>query len=109
MPIFVFTYPMPTGYPPGGPESISAWTAWFESMGESLAGIGRRVVEPAEFRDCAVGARLGGYSFVTADDLESADAAAKRSPAFDASGGVEVGMVTELSVDGASSGQGLSG
>jgi hypothetical protein len=42
MPTFVFTYQMPTDYGPGRPETMAAWTAWFESMGESLADIAKR-------------------------------------------------------------------
>ena len=109
MPTFMFTYRMPTDYVAGGAETMAAWTAWFESMGESLADIGNPVFESAELGDCGAGTRLGGYSFVTAGDLESAVAVAKRSPALDAGGGVEVGVVTELNVDVASDGQGLSG
>jgi hypothetical protein len=106
MPTFVFTYQMPADYVPGRPETMAAWTAWFESMGESLADIGKPVAESAELGDCGTGTRLGGYSFVTADDFESAVAIAKRSPALHAGGGVEVGMVTELNVDVASNSEG---
>ena len=81
MPTFVFTYRMPTGYVPSGPETMAAWTVWFESMGESLADIGNPV-------------------------FESAVAVAKRSPALDAGGGVEVGVVTDLNVDVATDGRG---
>ena len=103
---FVFTYRMPAGYVPGRPGTMAAWTAWFESMGESLAGIGNPVIESAELGNCGPGTRLGGYSFVTAGDLESAVAIAKRSPALDAGGVVELGMVTEINTSAASDGQG---
>jgi hypothetical protein len=106
MPTFVFTYRMPVDYVLGRPETMAAWTAWFESMGESLADIGKPIVESAELGNCRAGTRLGGYSFVTADDLETAVAIAKRSPALDAGGGIEVGMVTEINVGVASNGQG---
>jgi ketosteroid isomerase-like protein len=101
MPTFMFTYRMPADYVPGEPETMAAWTAWFESMGETLADIGKPVVESAGLGNCGAGTRLGGYSFVTADDLESAVAVAKRSPALDAGGGVEVGVVTELNAGAA--------
>lgn len=105
MPTFVFTYRMPTGYVPA-PETMAAWTDWFDSMGGGLADTGKPVVESSELGNCGAGTRLGGYSLVTADDLKSAVAVAKRSPALNAGGGVEVGLVTELKVDVASSGQG---
>jgi len=106
MPTFVFTYRMPRDYVPGGSETVAAWTAWFDALGESLSDIGKPVVESTELGDCGAGTRLGGFSFVTADDLESAEALAKGSPALAVSGGVEVGAVTALRVDSPSSGQG---
>ena len=80
--------------------------AWFDALGESLSDIGKPVVESTELGDCGAGTRLGGFSFVTADDLESAVALAKGSPALAVGGGVEVGAVTALRVDSPSSGQG---
>jgi hypothetical protein len=46
--------------------------------------------------NCGPGTHLCGYSFVTADDLESAVALAKGAPVVSAGGGVEVGEITEL-------------
>jgi hypothetical protein len=106
MPTFESAYRMLTGHVRGGPETLAAWTARFESMGESLADISKPVVESAELGDCGAGTRLGGYSFVTADDLGSAVAVAKGSPALDIGGGVKVGVVTEINVDVAPSGRG---
>jgi hypothetical protein len=105
MPAFVFTYRMPTGYVSGGPDAMATWAAWFESMGESLSDRGNPVFESAELGNCGDGTRLGGYSFVTADDLQSALALAKGSPALEAGGGVEVGVVTMLNLDQLSTGQ----
>ncbi len=45
---------------------------------------------------CDDSTRLGGYSFVTADDLESAVALAKSAPVLATGGGVEVGEITEI-------------
>jgi hypothetical protein len=106
MPTFVFTYRMPEDYVPGGPETMAKWTAWFDSMGESLSDLGNPVFESTELGTCGEGTRLGGYSFVTAQDLGTAVSLAKRSPALDVGGGVEVGAVTMLNLDSASSGQG---
>jgi hypothetical protein len=106
MPTFVFTYRMPTGYVPGGPDTMAAWEAWFDSMGQSLSDRGNPVFESSELGSCGEGTRLGCYSFVTADDLESAVALAKESPALRAGGGVEVGVITVLNLDSPSSGQG---
>jgi hypothetical protein len=106
MPMFVFTYRMPPGYVPGGPDTMAAWAAWFDSLGESLPDRGNPVFESAILGNCGPESRLGGYSFVTADDLESAVALAKGSPALGDGGGVEVGAITVLNPDSPSSGRG---
>ena len=96
MPTFVFTYRMPKDHVPGGPATMAAWTAWFASMGADLLDIGNPVVEAAQVGTCGKGTRLGGYSFVTAEDLASALTMAQVSPALDAGGGGEVGVVEAL-------------
>ncbi len=106
MPTFVFTYRIPTDYVPGGPDTMAAWAAWFDSMGESLSDRGNPVSESTDLGRCGEGTRLGGYSLITADNLESAAALAKGSPALDVGGGVEVGLITVLDLDSASSGKG---
>jgi hypothetical protein len=85
---------------------MAVWAAWFDSMGQSLSDRGNPVFESAELGNCGDGTRLGGYSFVTAEDLDSAVALAKGSPALESGGGVEVGAVTVLNLDSPSSGQG---
>ena len=106
MPTFVLTYRMPRDYVPGGPQTAASWAAWFDSMGEHLCDRGNPVFESAGLGDCGPGTRLGGYSLVTAEDIESAAALAKGSPALQAGGGVEVGAITVLNLDSPSSGQG---
>jgi hypothetical protein len=106
MPTFVFTYRMPRDYVPGRPDTMATWAAWFDSMGQSLSDRGNPVFESAELGNCGDGPRLGGYSFVTADDLDSAVALAKGSPALEAGGGVEVGAITVLNFDSPSSREG---
>lgn len=105
MPTFVFSYRMPTDYAPGGPETIDAWKAWFESMGGRLSDRGNPVFESTELGNCGKGTQLGGYSFVDAGDFESAVAIAKGSPALNAGGGGEIGAVTVLNIDSQSSGR----
>ena len=97
MATFVFAYRMPNDFAPGRPDTVAAWTAWFEGMGANLADQGKPVLEPATLGYCGDGTRLGGYSLVTADDLETALAVAKGCPALHEGAGIEVGMVGELS------------
>jgi hypothetical protein len=97
MPTFVLSYRTPKDNAPSGPEAMDAWMSWFASMGDSVSDPGNPVFESGEVGNCGTGTRLGGYSFVTADDLEAALSLAKGSPALAAGGGVEVGTVTFLS------------
>jgi len=99
MPTYVFTYRSPTDVAAGGSEATEAWIAFFDHMGAAVQQRGNPVFESAEVGRCGAGTRLGGYSFVTADDLESAVALAKGAPVLDAGGGVEVGEVTDLHLD----------
>jgi hypothetical protein len=96
MPKYVFTYRAPLDYVPGQPDAIAAWTEFRTSLGDKVVDFGNPVFEASSVGNCDERTRLGGYSFVTADDLESAVALAKGSPTLSAGGGVEVGEITGL-------------
>ncbi len=96
MTTFLFTYRMPENYRPGRPDTMAAWTAWFDAMGPHLVDRGNPVFESATLGNTGSGTRPGGYSLITADDLEAAVALAKGCPALDDGAGVEVGVLTEL-------------
>jgi hypothetical protein len=92
---FIFTYRTPritrrappAGSPPGTP---------FQSMGSQLRDLGKPVFNRATAGDSADGARLGGYSLVTAENLDEALTLAKGCPIVAAGGGVEVGELADL-------------
>jgi hypothetical protein len=67
-------------------------------MGDSLVDIGKPVVRATALGNhAAETGRLGGYSLIAADDLESAVAIAKGCPALGyGGGGVDVGELGEL-------------
>jgi len=92
MPTFLFSYRMPKDYVLGRPESVAAWTGWFEDLGASVTDRGNPIFQSATVGNCGADTRLGGYSLITADDLDAALALAKGCPAL----GVEVGLITEL-------------
>jgi len=99
MATFLFSYRAPKDYTMGRPETMCAWTAWFTDMGASVTDIGRPVSESAALGDLGDGTRLGGYSIVTADDLEAALALAQGCPILREGGGVEVGVLADLPGD----------
>jgi hypothetical protein len=65
-------------------------------MGASLVEQGLPVVESSSLGNCGAETRLGGYSLVSADDLEAALALAKGCPALEMGAGVWVGVIMEL-------------
>ena len=78
-------------------DAVSAWRAWLESMGTSLDDRGHPVFDRRALGNCGSDTRLGGYSLITADDLEGALALAKGCPGIERGGGVEVGELTLMS------------
>ncbi len=93
---FIFTYRTPADFTPGTPDGIAAWTAWFQGMGSQLRDMGKPVFNRAAVGESAHGPVLGGYSLVTADNLDEAVTLAKDCPIVAAGGGVEVGELADL-------------
>jgi hypothetical protein len=56
---YVFSYRVPEDYTPGQPETVAAWTAWFESMGPNLVDRGHGVIEPSALGNLGDGTRPG--------------------------------------------------
>jgi YCII-related domain len=98
MATFLLSYRMPRDYAHGRPGVAETWQAWFAGLGTSLAERGNPTFESAALGECGPGTKLGGFSLITADDLESAIALAKSCPAVQSgAGGVEVGVIPEPS------------
>jgi hypothetical protein len=86
---------VPADYQPGA-ESAHAWQAWFDSLGSSRIDTGHAVVSTRTLGTLDTSTRLGGYSLVTADDIERAAALARGCPALHLGGAVEVGAIPEF-------------
>jgi hypothetical protein len=95
MPTYVIVNRVPEGYRPS-PEAQRAWTVWFEGLDASLVDRGNPVFSSTTLGASGVETALGGYTLVSADDLEVAVALAKSCPALSYGGGVEVGELTLL-------------
>lgn len=97
MPVFVLTYRNPAGYTPTA-ETTAAWRAWFASMGDQLADLGKPVTGGrAVLGECDPGrTELGGYSLIDVPDLDAAVTIAKGCPHLDRNGGIEVGQIDEF-------------
>jgi len=96
MPKYVFAYRAPKSYVPGQEDATAAWMEFRTTLGDQVLDFGNPVFEASSLGTCDDSTRLGGYSFVTADDLESAVALAKGCPVLSRGGGVEVGEITEI-------------
>jgi hypothetical protein len=92
---FVFSYRVPKDYQPGA-ETGKAWEAWFESLGSSRTDTGHGVIRTRALGDLDSETRLGGYSVVTAEDIDGAVALASGCPALSLGGGVEIGAIPEF-------------
>ncbi len=99
MSTFLFAYRAPKNYTPGDPEAMAAWQAFFEDMGSGVVDVGNPIFARTALGNSADDTVLGGYSLVSADDLESAVAMARGCPTLKNGGGVEVGELTLLSPD----------
>jgi hypothetical protein len=95
VPRFLFSYRVPKDYQPGA-ETGKAWEAWFESLGSSRVDTGHGVIATRALGKLDAETRLGGYSLVTAEDINGAAALAEGCPALRLGGGVEIGAVPEF-------------
>jgi hypothetical protein len=80
----------------GSAETAAAWNAWFERLGGSLVDRGNPVFKRSTLGNCSADTVLGGYTLITADNLEAAVALAQACPILASGGGVEVGELTLL-------------
>jgi hypothetical protein len=95
MPKYVFAYRMQEG-DSGSPDAMAQWMAWFEKLGGAVVDTGNPVFSRSTLGNVGTGSALGGYSLITAEDLEAAVTLAKGCPALAAGGGGEVGELTEM-------------
>jgi hypothetical protein len=97
MSTYLFSYRTSQEPTPATPEAMAAWQGWFQDLGAALVDPGNPVFNRQNVGNCDADTVLGGYTKVSADDLESAVAMTKGCPLLQAGGGVEVGELTVLS------------
>ncbi len=99
MPEFIFTYRSAKNYDPmTDPDGLEAWGAFLDAViGPNVVDPGYPVFEPSTVvGEAGSSTRLGGYSIVTADNLDAALGMAKECPTVARGGGVEVGVLAAL-------------
>jgi hypothetical protein len=101
MPTYLLSYRSAEGFDTGADQSaLPAWASFLDDViAPHVVDPGWPVFEPSvTIGEAGPSTRLGGYSVVTADDLEAALALARSCPAIERGGGVEVGRLAELPV-----------
>jgi YCII-related domain len=93
MPTYLISNRPPRDYTPSA-DTMAAWNAWFEDLGDHLVDRGNPVFASKALGMSPAETRLGGYTLISADDLDAAVALAEKCPVLKHSGGVEVGELT---------------
>jgi|GEM_PF-749817 len=84
--------------PSAGAAAAARMSSWMESLGVNLLDPGKRVTDARALGTCGSETRPGGYSLITADNLEAATALAEGCPGLEMGGGIEVGVIAERPV-----------
>ncbi len=96
---FIFSYRSAKSRGPVADGSeLAAWQAFLNDVvAPNVVDPGWPVFEPATVLGEAEGStQIGGYSVITADDLETAVSMARNCPTIARGGGVKVGVLAEL-------------
>lgn len=99
MPKFIFTYRPAKSYDAvADPDALAAWGAFLNDViGPNAVDPGAPVFEASRtIGEGGTSTRLGGYSIIAADDLETAVSMARSCPTVARGGGVEVGVLADV-------------
>ena len=102
MPKFIFSYRSAKSLDAAAdPEGLAAWQAFLnEVIKPNVVDPGWPVFEPSVLLgEVGASTQLGGYSIVTAGDIDAALSMAKRCPTLERHGGVEVAVLAELPIE----------
>jgi hypothetical protein len=98
MPTYLITNRITDSFRPG-PEAFAAWTAWFERLGAHLEDRGNPAFSRTMLGDCGPETMLGGYTLITADNLDAAVTLAQSHPLLTLGGGLEIGELTLINAE----------
>jgi YCII-related domain len=81
----------------GTPEAAAAWEAWFGKLGDALVDKGNAVLsDRSVVGEAGTVPPLGGYTIVSAADLDEATRLARGCPILQEGGAVEVGLLSPV-------------
>jgi hypothetical protein len=95
MATYLLVHRHPREYAPSA-DTAADWIAWFEHLGRAVEDLGNPVFERNAVGDCGPATVLGGYTLITADDLNGAMELAQGCPIVREGGGVEVGVLVPV-------------
>ena len=101
MSTYLFAYRAPRDYQPGNRDEMIAWQTWFEELGGALVDAGNPIFSRTTIGAGTSDTDLGGYSLVIADNVDAAMKLAHGCPFMKLGGGVEIGEITPLSENAA--------
>jgi hypothetical protein len=93
MPTYLITNRIPPDFT-ASPQAFAAWTAWFEELGSHLEDRGNPAFTRTTLGNCGPDTTLGGYTLITAGNLDAAVALARSHPLMRFGGGVEISELT---------------
>lgn len=99
MATFIFSYRSSNSHDPlTDPDALASWASFLnDTIGPNVVDPGLPVFEPASvLGDCGSSTRLGGYSIISADDMEAAVSMAQGCPTLQRGGGVEVAVLAAV-------------
>jgi len=79
MPTYLITNRAPESYA-GSTDAMTAWNAWFDRLADNLVDRGNPVFARSIVGNCGPDTELGGYTLITADNLDAALALASGCP-----------------------------
>jgi hypothetical protein len=97
MSTYVFVYRAPRGFTPGDPDASAAWVAWFRGISDHVVEPGKPVFTRREVGEVPGDTELGGYSLISAADIDEAVRLADGCPVISNGGSIEIGELAELS------------
>jgi hypothetical protein len=102
MPKFILSYRTAKSFDAAAdPAGLAAWQAFLtDVIKPNVVDPGWPVFEPSVLLgETGAATQLGGYSIVTASDVDAVVSMAKRCPTLERHGGVEVAVLAELPGD----------
>lgn len=81
----------------GGPDTFADWENWFRQLGDALVDMGNPVLGDRNTAgEAGTVLPLGGYTIITAENIEEATRLASGCPIIQDGGAVEVGRLTPI-------------